>query len=215
MFHREWLFAYRKLSEIFNPWIFFLLIITLFPLALNPSPLLLAKLAPCIIWIAILLSTLLNLEKLFRREVEDGVIEQWLLTPVSFLTLIQAKLLANWCIHYLPLIFFMPIIALWLHLSPHALIILLFCILLTTPTLFLVGAVVSALMVRLHNNGVLLAILVLPFYVPLLIFAASAVSDAQLSLPVSGQLAFLGALLALALPLAPLAIAAALKMETN
>jgi heme exporter protein B len=215
IFHREWLFAYRKMTEILNPWIFFLIIVTLFPLALNPHPALLKLLAPGIIWISILLSTLLALEKLFRREVEDGVIEQWLLAPVSFLMLVQSKLIANWCSHYVPLLFFMPVLGLWLDLSMHTLFVLFLSILIATPILFLVGAIFSALTVRLSNNGVLLSILVLPFYIPVLIFAASAVANAEAGLPASGQLAFLGALLALVLPLAPFAVAIALRLEAS
>jgi heme exporter protein B len=212
MFRREWIFAYRQRAEILNPWIFLFIITTLFPLALSPEPALLQTIAPGIIWVGILLSTFLNLEKLFRREVDDGVIEQWLLTPNSFLHLMTAKLFANWCIHYLPLMFFVPIIAFWLALSMHALHILLICLLLATPTLHFVGAIFSALTVRIRNNGLLLGILVLPFYIPVLIFAASAVANAQLNLPIAGQLAFLGALLVLTVPLAPIAVSAALKI---
>lgn len=212
IFKREYLFAYRHWAEIIQPWIFFLLIITLFPLALTPDPKLLTLISPGIIWVGILLSTLLSLDKLFRLEFEHHMVEQWLLSPVDFKYFVFIKLISHWCIAIIPLILLLPLISIGLHLSVYATEILLLTILLGTPSLSFIGAIFSALTVSLRQTGLLLALLVLPFYIPILIFAASAVSNAITGLAVAPQLALLGAILLLTLPLAPLATSAALRI---
>lgn len=198
-----------------QPWIFFLLIITLFPLALTPDPKLLTLISPGIIWVGILLSTLLSLDKLFRLEFEHHMIEQWLLSPIDFKYFILIKLISHWCISIIPLILLLPLISVGLHLSFYTTEILLWTILLGTPSLSFIGAIFSALTVSLKQTGLLLALLVLPFYIPILIFAASAVSNSITGLAVVPQLALLGAILLLTLPLAPLATSAALRIGVS
>lgn len=209
---REYLLAYRHWPEMLQPWIFFLMIITLFPLALSPDPKLLTFMAPAIIWIGILLAILLSSHTVFQREVEGAMIEQWLLSPVNFLYFVTLKLIAHWGLSLLPLLILLPFLAAGFHLTFHATRILCFTLLLATPSLTFIGAIFSALTLSLRQNGVLLALLVLPFYIPILIFAASSVSNAMADLPVSAPLALLGAILLIALPLAPLAVSAALKI---
>jgi heme exporter protein B len=211
IFKREYLFACRHSAEIIQPWIFFLLLLVLFPLALNPDPKLLQLVSPGIIWVGILLSILLSLDKLFRHEYEHHMIEQWLLSPIDFRVFIFIKLISYWSISLIPLLLLLPFIAAGLHLSLYTTKILFYTLLLATPSLSFMGAVFSALTVSLRQTGLLLPVLVLPFYVPVLIFAASAVSNAMNGLEVSAQLALLGAILLLTLPLAPLAAASALK----
>lgn len=208
---RDLLLANRQRAEVCHPFIFFLMIISLFPLSLSPDPNLLATLAPGIVWVAILLATLLSLDRLFRHDVDDGIIEQWLLAPHALTVMVLAKIIAHWLVTGFCLLLFVPIVGVLLHLTMHAQLILMWSILLGTPTLSLVGAIFTALAAQLHHAGLLLTLLVLPFYIPILIFAASAVGNAEAGISASGQLAFLGAMLALALPLAPLATAAALK----
>ena len=215
IFKREYLFAYRHWAEMIQPWIFFLLIMTLFPLGLNPDPKLLTLISPAIIWVGILLSTLLSLDKLFRLEFEHHMIEQWLLSPIDFRVFILIKLISHWCISILPLILLLPLISIGLHLSVYTTEVLLLTIVLATPSLSFIGAIFSALTISLRQTGLLLALLVLPFYIPILIFAASAVSNAIAGLAVAPQLALLGAILCLTLPLAPLATSAALRIGVS
>lgn len=212
IFKREFLFAYRHWADIIQPWIFFILIISLFPLGLSPDTVLLMQISPAIIWIGILLSLLLSLDKLFRLEVEYHMIEQWLLSPINLNIFILFKLIAHWCFSIIPLILLLPFITAGLHLSGYTAEILLWTILLATPSLCFMGAIFSALTVSLRHNGLLLALLVLPFYIPILIFAASATSNAIAGLSVMPQLLFLTAVLLLTLPLAPIATASALKI---
>jgi len=209
----ELLMACRHYVELFNPVLFFAMVITLFPLGISPAPAVLHRIAPGIVWITILLSSLLAIDKLFRADWLEGSLDQLLLTTQPLMLLLFAKLLAHWLLSSLPLILLSALLANFLQISIPATKVLLESLLLGTPLLILIGAIGRALTLRLRNSGLLMILIVLPFYVPILIFGTGAVIAAQQALPATGQLAWLAALLILALPLAPWAIAAALRIE--
>ncbi len=212
---RDLLLAVRRSSDALQPPLFFVVVVSLFPFAVGAEPNLLARIAPGIIWVAALLATLLSLDGLFRSDFDDGTLEQMLLSPQPLAVLTLAKITAHWLITGLPLILTAPLLGVLLSLPGEAMGVLLLSLALGTPVLSLVGAIGIALTVGLRRGGALLALLVLPLYVPVLIFGAQAVSAASMGLPVSGQLYMLGALLALALSLAPLATAAALRVSLD
>ncbi len=212
---RDLQLAFRRRSELLNPVLFFVLVVSLFPLGIGPGPQTLALIAPGVIWVAALLATLLAMERLFKSDFEDGSLEQLLLSPQPLAVLALAKVLAHWLTTGLPLLLVSPLLGVLLHLPAEASGALLLSLLLGTPSLSLIGAIGVALTVSLRRGGVLLTLLVLPLYVPVLIFGTAAVAAAATGLPYDGQLALLGAILALALTLAPLAIAAGLRINAG
>jgi heme exporter protein B len=212
---RDLRLAVRRRGELAQPLVLFAAVATLFPLALGPEPALLARIAPGIVWVAALLAALLPLERLFRPDFEDGTLEQLLLAPHPASVLVLARVLAHWLVTGLPVILLAPLIALVLHMPTPALPVLLATLALGTPVLALIGAIGVALTLGLRAGGPLLALLLLPLYVPVLIFAAGAVDRAAAGLAVAGPLYMLAALLALALTLAPLAIAASLRIALS
>jgi len=212
---REFLLSFRRKSDLANPLIFFLMVATLFPLGVSPEPGFLAQLAPGVVWVAALLATLLSMDALFRSDHEDGSLEQLLLSPRPLFVVVLAKVTAHWCMTGLALTVMAPLLAVMLFLPAEGMPGLMLSLLLGTPTLSLVGAIGAALTVGLKKGGVLISLLVLPLYIPVLIFGSSAVQAAVTGLPLGGYLALLGALLALALALAPLAIAAALRISIS
>ncbi len=210
---RDLTLALRTRSEIANPLIFFIIIVSLFPLAVSPESELLKTMAPGVIWVAALLSTMLSLDSIFRSDFEDGSLEQMLLSPHPMPILVLAKVIAHWLASGLPLIFLAPLLGVLLFLPNEAMPALLATMALGTPVLSLVGAIGVALTVGLRRGGVLLSLLVLPLYIPVLIFASNAIATAAADLSIKGQLYFLAAMFALALTLAPLATAAALRIS--
>jgi heme exporter protein B len=215
LLRRDLILAFRRRAELMNPLLFFVLVTALFPLGIGTNPVLLKAVGPGVIWVAALLASLLSLESVFRSDFEDGSLEQFLLCahPVSILVL--AKVLAHWLVTGLPLILVAPLLGVLLALPANAMWVLVATLALGTPVLSLVGAIGTALTVGLRRGGVLLSLLVLPLYIPVLIFGANAVGTAADGLPVIGQLYFLGALLVLSLTLAPLAIGAALRISLS
>jgi heme exporter protein B len=212
---RDLVLALRRRSEIANPLLFFILVITLFPLGIGAQPHLLQAIAPGIIWVSALLAAMLSLDSLFRSDFDDGSIEQILLSPHPTTILVLAKIVAHWLVTGLPLLIVAPLLAVFLGLPNHALGILLLTLLLGTPVLSLIGAIGVALTVGLRRGGMILSLLVLPLYVPVLIFAGNAVQMASGGLPVDAQINILIAILLMALVLSPLPVAAALKMSIN
>ncbi len=212
---RDLLLALRRRSEIANPLLFFVLVISLFPLGLGARPQLLQAIAPGIIWVSALLAALLSLDSLFRSDFDDGSLEQMLLSPHPTSVLVLAKITAHWLVTGLPLLLIAPLLAVFLGMPQAAIGVLLLTLLLGTPVLSLVGAIGVALTVGLRRGGMILSLLVLPLYVPVLIFAGNAVAMASLGLPITAQINILIALLLLALVLAPWPAAAALKMSVN
>ena len=209
---RDLRLLWRRRGDALQPALFALLVIVLFALALGNEPQTLAKVAPGVLWVAVLLSGLLSLDTLFRGDAEDGSLEQWMLAPVPLAWLVLVRTLTHWATTALPLILFAPLLAELLHL-PHAqLPVLLASLLLGTPLLSLIGAVVAALTVGMRRSGILVALLALPLYVPVLVFSAGSVAASAQGLDPAGGLLYLAAGLALALVLAPLATAAALRI---
>jgi heme exporter protein B len=212
---RDLVLAMRRRSEIANPVLFFILVITLFPLGIGAQPKLLQAIAPGIIWVSALLATMLSLDSLFRSDFDDGSLEQILLSPYPTSILVLGKITAHWLTTGLPLLVVAPLLAVFLGMPNQALSILLLTLLLGTPILSLIGAVGVALTVGLRRGGMILSLLVLPLYVPVLIFASNAVEMASSGLPVTAQLNILISMLLMALVLAPWPTAAALKMSIN
>lgn len=212
---RDLTIAFRHRDDIINPLLFFIIVVTLFPLGIGPESTTLSRIAPGIIWVAALLSTLLSLDRLFKSDHEDGSLEQMMLSPHPIFILVLAKIIAHWMVTGLPLILIAPLLAVLLHLNENSYSALMLTLLLGTPILSLLGAIGVALTVGLKKGGVLLSLLVLPLYIPVLIFATSAIDTAGMNLPYSGQLAIIAALFFGSLTLAPFAVSAALKVSTN
>ncbi|MGD8310639.1 MAG: heme exporter protein CcmB [Chromatiales bacterium] len=212
---RDLTLALRRRSEMVNPLLFFVLVSSLFPLGIGGSARLIGEVGPGVVWVAALLATLLSLDSMFRSDFEDGSLEQFLLSSHPVSVLVIAKVVAHWVVTGLPLLLVAPLLGVLLSLPPGAVGVLMLTLLLGTPVLSLVGAVGVALTVALRRGGVILSLLVLPLYVPILIFGSNAVDTAASGIPVGGQLFVLGALLFLALALAPMAAAAALKISLS
>ena len=210
---RDLLLAFRRRSEIANPIFFFILVVTLFPLGLGGQAHLLQAMAPGIIWVGALLAAMLSLDSLFRSDFDDGSLEQIVLSGHSLSVLVLAKIIAHWLVTGLPLLFVTPLLSILLGMPDTTLPVLMLTLLLGTPVLSLIGAIGVALTVGLRKGGMLLALLVLPLYIPVLIFASNAVEMAGGGLPVNAQINMLIAILFGALVLAPLPTAAALKMS--
>ncbi|MBL1264694.1 heme exporter protein CcmB [Candidatus Methylomicrobium oryzae] len=212
---RDLVLAFRRRAEMINPLLFFILVITLFPLGIGAQPNLLQAIAPGVIWVAALLAAMLSLDGMFRSDFDDGSLEQMLLSPHPASLLVLAKVIAHWLVTGLPLLLVAPLLAVFLGLPSHALGVLLLTLLLGTPVLSLIGAIGVALTVGLRRGGMILSLLVLPLYVPVLIFAGNAVQMAASGLPVDAQISILTSMLLLALVLAPWPTAAALKMSIH
>lgn len=212
---RDLLIAFRHRANLMNPILFYVIVVTLFPLGISPDANFLGKLAPGVVWAATLLAGLISMESVFRQDFDDGTVEQLFFSQHPPTLLILGKVTAHWLITGLPMLVIIPIMALLLHIPGQAIPALMVTVLLGTPVLSLIGAVGVALTSGLRSGGVLLGLIVLPFYIPVLIFATSAVDSAIDGLAYSGQLAILGAGLILALILAPLAIYASLKVSVS
>ncbi|ROR29479.1 heme exporter protein CcmB [Inmirania thermothiophila] len=215
MLRRDLTLAYRHRGELANPLLFFVIVVTLFPLGVSPEAGLLARIGAGVIWVAALLAAMLSLDSIFRSDFDDGALEQMLLSPHPLSMLVLAKVAAHWLVTGVPLLVMAPLLGVLMRLPGEALGALVATLALGTPVLSLIGAIGVALTVGLRRGGVLVSLLVLPLYIPVLIFAASAVEAAAAGVPVTGQLYFLGALLALALSLAPFAAAAALRVSLS
>jgi heme exporter protein B len=212
---RDLRIAFRQRAEIMLPVIFFVVVVSLFPLAISPDPAILKNIGPGIIWVAALLSILMSLQSLFRSDFDDGSMEQILLSPYPGSLLVLARILAQWCVTGLPLILISPLLGLLLHLDYHVIKVLFVSLLLGVPYLNVVGAIGVALTIGLRQAGALLSLLVLPLYVPVLIFGSNAVVSAAKDMPYNGQLLWLSALLVMATTLGPFVINAALKVSCS
>jgi heme exporter protein B len=190
---------------------FFVITVTLFPLGVGPEPNLLARMAPGVICVAALLSTMLSLDRLFQHDYEDGSLELLVLSPVPLEALVLAKVIAHWLLTGLPLIVASPLLATFMNMPSEGLLVLMASMLLGTPVSSFIGAAGGALTLGARRGGVLVSLLVLPLYIPLLIFGVAAVDAAIGGLSVTPHLLFLGAMLAAAIPLATWAAAAALR----
>lgn len=211
-FQNECLLLFRNRLDWFNPLLFFVLVISLFPLALTPDPQLLARLGSGIIWIAVLLAAMLSFDNLFNPDYEDGCLDQLLLSPCPLSLLILAKLLAHWLMNSLPLILLAFPLGLILYIPLNSLKVLLLTLCLGTPSLYLLGGIAAALTLGLKQRALLVILLLVPLYIPILIFATTAVTDYTLGSPILAHVAFLGAILTLCLAFAPIVIAAAIRV---
>ncbi|MEO5566138.1 MAG: heme exporter protein CcmB [Luteimonas sp.] len=209
---RDLRLLWRRRSDPLQPALFALLVVVLFALALGAEPVVLAKSAAAVLWLAALLAGLLALDTLFRGDAEDGSLEQWLLAPVPLAWLVLVRVLMHWATTSLPLLLATPLLAQLLYLPDEQLPVLMASLALGTPVLSLLGAVVAALTVGMRRSGILVALLALPLYVPVLVFGAGSVAAAAQGLDPTGALLLLGAGLVLALVLAPLAAAAAIRI---
>ncbi len=212
---RELLIAFRSPGDIINPLMFFVIAVTLFPLGAGSDTAFLSQIASGVIWVTALLAVMLSMDSLFRADYEDGSLEQLLLSPQTLYFIVLAKVGSHWLVSGLPIVILAPVLASMLALPEQALLPLIAGLLIGTPILTLIGAVGMALTVGLSRSGLLLAVLVLPLYVPVLVFGTGLVSTALGGLGISGLLALLGAMLALAVSLAPLAIIAALRISVS
>lgn len=203
----------RRLSQIGQPIVFFAMVLTLFPLALSPEPALLRSIAPGVLWVAALLASLLALEFLFRSDLEDGTLEQLLLCGQPLALLLTAKVLAHWMLSGLPLVVVSPLLGMMLGMPVESLGTLMVSLVLGTLILSLLGAVGAALTVGARRGSVLMSLLLLPLAMPVLIFGARATDLAMQGESAEGGLWLLAALLILAVTLAPLAIAAAVRIS--
>jgi heme exporter protein B len=215
MLKRDLTLAFRRPGELVNPILFFVIVVTLFPLGVGSEPGLLRELAPGVLWVAALLATLLALDGLFRSDFDDGSLEQMMLSPHPVSMLVLAKVCAHWLVTGLPLIIISPLLATLVNLPATMFGKLILALLLGTPTLSFIGAIGAALTLAVRRGGVLLTLLVLPLYVPVLIFGAHLIHAAMMDLPTLGQFYLLGAMLALAISLSPFAIAAALRVSLH
>ncbi len=212
-FRRELVATMRSLQEALNPLVFLFLAITLFALGVGVEPETLGRHAPGIIWVLVLLSNLLALEGLFRRDFDDGTLEQLVLLGEPLFLPVLAKVAAQWCVSGLAMTLLAPLAALLLYLPADALGVTLLTLLTGSPALTLFGAVGAALTVGLRRGGVLLALLILPLYVPTLIFGAGAITLAMAGSDVSAQIYLLTAISMLSVTVAPFAVQAALRIS--
>ncbi len=210
---RDLLLAVRQGGATFLALVFFLLTVTLFPLGIGPEPAVLARVAPGVLWVAALLSAMLSLDRLFQADFEDGSLEQLTLSglPVGFIVL--AKIITHWLTTGLPLLLAAPVLAVLLNMNDEGFAALLLTMLIGTPALSLIGAIGAALTLTVRRGGVLLSLLVLPLYIPVLIFGVAAIDAAVHGLNAKPHLLLLAALTMAAIPLCPWAAAAAVKLS--
>ncbi len=210
---REVSLALRQKGEVLTPLVFFVVIASLFPLGVGPESALLLRMAPGVLWVSALLAAMLSLQRLFATDYADGSLEQMLLSPTPLPMLAAAKALSHFLLSGLPLVLMAPVLGLQFGLDGRALGILMLSLLLGTPTLSLIGGIGAALTLGVRGAGVLLSLLVLPLYIPVLIFGAGAVEADAAGLGAGGHLSLLAALLVLSLFFAPFATTAALKIS--
>lgn len=207
--------SFRQVQDLLNPLLFFFMVVTLFPLGVSPEVSFLQEAGAGILWVAALLATLLSLDHLFRHDFDDGTLEQMVLQPQPLFLLVLAKCVAHWLVTGLPLVLLAPVLAVMLHLEGNSIAVLCLTLLIGTPVLSLIGSIGAALTLGLRAGGVLLSLLIIPLYIPVLIFGTGTVAAAADGLPVGGYLALLAAFLVLAITLAPFASAAALRISLS
>ena len=212
---RDLRLARRQGTDIAMTLAFFVVVVALFPLGLGPTPDLLARIAPAVLWVTALLAAMLSFDRLFQQDAEDGGLEQLALSGLPLSMLALAKACAHWLTTGLPMLVLAPLLAVSLNLAADAYTTLIATLALGTPVVSLFGTVGAALVVGARRAGVLVALIVLPLLIPVLIFAVSAIEAAGAGLTIRVHLLFLGAILAAAIPLAPLAAGAALRQALD
>jgi len=212
---RDLLLAMRRRSDVLTTLFFFVIVVSLFPLGVGPELDTLRLIAPGVFWVAALLASMLALEKLFFVDYQDGALEQMLLVPQPLSLLVLGKVLAHWLITGLPLVLLSPLLGLQYDLSGETIAVMMLTLLLGTPALSLIGAIGAALTLGIRGGGVLVSLLVLPLYIPVLIFGTGAVDAGISGMSYEGHLSLLGAFLLMALLTTPLATAAALRISVE
>ena len=210
---RDLLLAFRRRSDVLTTLFFFVIVATLFPLGVGPEPALLRTMAPGILWVAALLASMLALGRLFALDYADGTLEQLLLSVEPLTVIVIGKIIAHWLVSGLPLVLLAPLLAVQFDLPRESVAVLFFSLLIGTPVLSLIGSIGAALTLGVRGGGVLVSLLVLPLYIPVLIFGAGAVGAEASGLGGSAHLQLLGGVLAGAAALAPWATAAALRIS--
>ncbi len=210
---RDLKMALRNPSSFLNPLMFFVISISLFPIAISPESETLSSIAPGIIWVITMLSVLLSLNSLFHYDHDSGVLEQMVISHHSLPLILLAKTSAHWILSGLPIIVLSPFLGMALFINTEGIYILILTLIIATPCLSLIGSIGASLVVGIKNSGMLLSLLILPLYIPILIFATSAVSQSQSYLPIDGQLYFLGFILILSLLVTPFLSALSLKIS--
>jgi heme exporter protein B len=205
----------RNLNSVFLPLIFFFLIISIFPLVLGPDKVLLNKIIPGVIWITTILTTLLISNNFFKEDFNSGIIEIYLTSESSIELILFLRIISCWIFTCLPIIIFIPIVSLLFEIPFSSSIILVFTLLLGTPILISIGLFGSALTLGLSRNNILTPILIIPFYIPVLVFSASAIESVSIGLPYYSQIYILLALLMLILPTMPYLLKYTLEFSIN
>ena len=212
---RDLVIHLRGVSEILNPLVFFVVVISLFPLGLGPSPDELSRVAPGVIWVAALLATLMSMDRMFRSDYEDGSLEQMIASGQPLMVMVLAKIFAHWLVSGLPLVLLIPVVGLVMFVEFDGLVAMVVSLLIVSPTLSLLGAIGAALTVSLVRGGLLVSIIVLPLYVPVLVLATGMVQTAVAGGETTGYVYWLLAALMASVTLAPLAVAASLRIAVD
>ena len=213
MVQRDLTLAWRRRADVMSTLFFFVIVVSLFPLSIGPETQLLRSIAPGVVWVAALLASMLSLGRLFANDYQDGTLEQMLLTPQPLYLIVLAKVLASWLVSGVPLALMSPILGLQFGLPGNSLSVLVLSLILGTPVLALIGSIGAALTLGLRGAGVLIALLVLPLYIPVLIFGAGAVDASINGVSAQANLSLLGAVLAIAFVFSPWATSAALRIS--
>ena len=212
---RDLIIAYKRKNDVLNPFMFFLIVATMFPIGISPDPDRLGEIAACVLWISALLASLLAMDNLYRADYEDGSLEQLLLSPHPLYFLVLAKNISHWLVSGLPVVLVSPLIAYMLNLPDAAYSIIFITLLIGTPVLSLLGSIGVALTVSLGSRGLILAVITLPMSAPVLIAGTLTVQETLNGASLGGYLAVMGAMFVGALTLAPMASAAALRISVN
>lgn len=213
LLRRELMLAMRRRGDVLTVLFFFVIVASLFPLGVGPDPKLLRLMGGGVVWVSALLAAMLSLGRMFASDYADGTLEQLVLTPTAPVVWITSKILAHWLVSGVPLILVAPVLGVQFGLSNEALGVLVLSLLLGTPVLSLIGAIGAALTLGLRGGGVLVSLLVLPLYIPVLIFGAGAVDGAMSGLGSEAHLSLLGSILILSFMLTPWAVSAALRIS--
>ncbi|MBP6056873.1 MAG: heme exporter protein CcmB [Nitrosomonas sp.] len=210
---RDLLLAIRRQSDVLTTLFFFIIVVSLFPLSVGPEMNMLRTMAPGVVWVAALLASMLSLGRMFSNDYLDGTLEQMLLSPQSLSFLVLGKTLAHWLVTGVPLVLMAPVLGIQYDLPTDALLVLTATLLLGTPVLSLIGAIGAALTLGLRGGGVLVSLLVLPLYIPILIFGAGAVEANMAGVGFDAHLSLIGAFLLVSLVFAPWAAASSLRVS--
>lgn len=210
---RDLTLAWRRRADVLSTLFFFVIVVSLFPLGIGPETQLLKSIAPGVVWVAALLASMLSLGRVFQSDYHDGTLEQMLLTPQPLYLVILGKIFAQWLVSEVPLVMIAPLIGLQFDLASDTLLVLFISLLIGTPVLSLIGSIGAGLTLGLRGGGVLIALLILPLYIPVLIFGSGAVTANIIGMSAQSHLYLLGAFLVVSLVFAPWATSAALRIS--